>query len=89
MKIKLLAKKYDIDKINAYLTSAFSKKGMSKDEDDWYTNGSFTSCGSLINILSAKDWFMDNIKEWLWYDSSDSSTDDLKAHYSRKRASIG
>ena len=82
-------KKYDINKINAYLTSAFDKRGMTKDEDDWYINGNFSNCGSLIINLSEKDWFMDNVDEWLWYDSSDVSTDDLKAHYSRKRAAVG
>ncbi len=82
-------KKYDINKINAYLTSAFDKRGMTKDEDDWYINGNFSNCGSLIINLSEKDWFMDNVDEWLWYDSSDASTDDLKAHYSRKRAAVG
>ena len=82
-------KKYDINKINAYLTSAFDKRGMTKDADDWYINGNFTNCGSLIVNLSEKDWFMDNVTEWLWYDTSDSSTDDLKAHYIRKRAAVG
>ena len=82
-------KKYDINKINAYLTSAFEKRGMTKNEDDWYINGNFTNCGSLIVNLSEKDWFMDNVTEWLWYDTSDSSTDDLKAHYIRKRAAVG
>ncbi len=82
-------KKYDINKINAYLASAFDKRGMTKDKDDWYINGNFTNCGSLIISLSEKDWFMDNVTEWLWYDTSDSSTDDLKAHYSRKRAAVG
>ena len=53
-------KKYDINKINAYLTSAFDKRGMTKDEDDWYINGNFSNCGSLIINLSEKDWFMDN-----------------------------
>ena len=82
-------KKYDINKINKYLASAFDKRGMSKDKDGWYINGNFTTCGSLIIKLSKKDWFMDNVTDWLWFDSSDSSTDDLKAHYSRKRLAVG
>jgi hypothetical protein len=75
--------KYDINKINAYLAKSFAKRGMEKDVDNWYINGNFTTCGSLIIKLSKTDWFMDNIVEWLWYDTSDSSMEDLKAHYSK------
>ncbi len=78
--------KYDIDKINQYLSNSFAKRGMMNDENDWYTNGIFTTCGSLILKLSQTDWFMDNILDWLWYDTSDSSTDDLKAFYSKEKA---
>ena len=73
--------KYDLVKIHAYLENAFSKRGMSKDKDGWYKDGNFTTCGSLIIKLSQTDWFMNNVREWLWYDTSDSSTDDLKAFY--------
>lgn len=76
--------KYDINKIQDYLAKSFAKRGMIKDKDNWYINGNFTTCGSLIITLSKKEWFMDNIIEWLWYDSSDSSIEDLKMHYSRK-----
>ena len=82
-------KKYDINKINAYLTSAFEKSGMTQNEDDWYINGNFTTCGSMTIILSDKDWFMDNVTDWLLVDKSDSSTDDLKAFYSKKRLAVG
>ena len=36
---------------------------MSKDSDNWYINGNFTNCASLIITLSQKDWFMDNLLE--------------------------
>ena len=81
--------KYDINKIYAYLNKCFEKRGMTKDKDDWYINGNFTSCGSLIAKLSETDWFMDNLLEWLWFDTTDSSTDDLKAFYSNRRKAIG
>lgn len=58
---------------------------MSKDSDNWYINGNFTNCASLIITLSQKDWFMDNLLEWLWYDSFDSSMEDLKAHYCKNK----
>ena len=60
-----------------------------KNEDDWYINGNFTTCGSMTIILSDKDWFMDNVTDWLLVDTSDSSTDDLKAFYSKKRLAVG
>lgn len=40
----------------------------------------------MIIKLSQTDWFMNNVREWLWYDTSDSSTDDLKAFYSGEKA---
>lgn len=77
--------KYDINKIQNYLVKSFAKRGMTKDKDNWYINGNFTTCGSLIITLSQKEWFMDNLIEWLWYDSSDSSIEDLKKHYSKEK----
>lgn len=79
--------KYNINKINIYLDQLFSKRGMTQDADGWYTNGDFTSCGSLIIKLSSTEWFMDNVQQWLWYDMDDMSTEDLKEHYSREVAS--
>jgi hypothetical protein len=80
--------KYDINKINSYLTKSFAKRGMSKDADNWYINGNFTTCGSLIIKLSESDWFMDNVVEWLWYDTSDASMDDLKAFYDKEKSKL-
>ena len=80
--------KYDLDKIYASLAKAFAKRNMTKDTDNWYTNGDFTTCGSLILVLSQKDWFMNYVKEWLWYDSDDGSTEDLKAHYCKETVSV-
>ncbi len=76
--------KYDLNKINAYIDSAFVKRKMKKDNKNWYINGNFTTCGSLILTLSQKDWFIDNVKQWLWYDADDESLEDLKAHYSKE-----
>ena len=79
---------YDIKKINDYLLKAFQKRHMNKDPDHWYTNGNFVSCGSLILTLSRKEWFLPNVQSWLWYDSDDDSTEDLKEYY-RKEALRG
>lgn len=80
-------KKYDVSKIYAYLDKLFQKRGMVK-KDGWYINGSFTACGAVIINLTSKDWFMENVDEWLWYDEDDGSTEDLKKHYSKGAAAI-
>ena len=80
--------KYDLDKMKQYLEKSFAKRGLKKGKDNWYTNGNFTTCGSLILKLSETDWFIKNVKEWLWMDTSDSSVDDLKEFYC-KEAAVG
>lgn len=77
--------KYSLDKINAFISNAFRKRNMIKNAENWYINGNFTSCGSLALILSQKDWFMTNVKQWLWYDEEDGSLEDLKAHYGKEK----
>lgn len=74
---------YSLDKMNAYLESLFEKRNMYKDEENWYTGGNFVSCGSLVATLSRTDWFLECVGTWLWYDSSDDSIEDLKAHYNK------
>ena len=76
--------KYNLSKMNLFISSAFAKRNMMLDSDGWYSNGTFASCGSLALILSSKDWFMTNVQKWLWYDDEDGSVEDLKAHYSKK-----
>jgi hypothetical protein len=31
---------------------------------------------------------MDNVVEWLWYDTSDASMDDLKAFYDKEKSKL-
>lgn len=75
--------KYSLSKMNSYISNAFEERNMIKESGKWYTNGTFASCGSLALILSSKDWFMDNVQKWLWYDDEDCGIEDLKAHYSK------
>ena len=82
----LREKKYSLDKINNYLDVQFENRGMTKAQDGWYINGDFASCGAMSVKLSRLDWFMDNVDEWLWCDTSDQSVDDLKAFYSKEKA---
>ncbi len=58
-------------------------------------NGSDRDLGrffSIVNALKKQEWFMGNVATWILYDSDDSdspddfATEDLIAHYARKRA---
>ena len=80
--------KYSLSKMNSYISNAFEERNMIKESGKWYTNGTFASCGSLALILSSKEWFMDNVQKWLWYDDEDGSIEDLKAHYSKGLLSV-
>jgi hypothetical protein len=83
---KIIAEgKYNLNKIMDYIDKACEKRGMTKDSSNWYSNGDFTSCGSLILVLKDKEWFINNLKEWLWYDSDDNTTEDLKSHYAKEK----
>jgi methionine synthase I (cobalamin-dependent) len=82
--------KYDLDKMKAYLDAEFEKRGVIKDENGLYSNGDFASIGGMVSGLSKTDWFMENVKKWIWYDSfecaseklDDYEAEDLIAHYS-------
>ena len=80
--------RYNLLKIKAFLKNAFEKREMEMDSQGWYTGGNFTTCGSLILQLSEKAWFMENVKQWLWYDTDDESIEDLKEYYGKKHNRI-
>lgn len=83
--------KYDLEKMNRIIDEEFASMGVTKDKDGLYVNGDFGSFGSMIFALQKLDWFMDNIVEWLWYDSDgkpdpeDYSVEDLATHYLEER----
>ncbi|MDE5910635.1 MAG: hypothetical protein K2H52_18215 [Lachnospiraceae bacterium] len=88
---------YDFDKMNRIIDEEFASMGITKDENGLYINGDFGSFGSMIFALQKLDWFMDNISEWLWYDSGfiiDPTPDeylieDLAMYYRKKRIKNG
>ena len=61
-------KKYSYRKILYALDDAFQKHGMTKDKNGWYTGGTFEVIGGAFIGLSKMDWFMENVKQWLWFD---------------------
>lgn len=40
--------------------------GGYKDTDGWYTNGTWEKFGTFAVNLENSDWFMNNVKIWLW-----------------------
>ena len=61
--------KYDLEKMNKVIDKEFLDMGVTKDENGVYVNGDFESFGSMIFALKKLDWFVENVSEWLWYDS--------------------
>lgn len=96
----LKERKYRLEAVHEAVDNAFKQwnfKGektaagsvIYKDNGDDRDLGRFFS---IVNALKKKDWFMGNVVTWILYDSDDSdspddfATEDLIAHYARKRA---
>jgi hypothetical protein len=86
-------KRYSLPKITKAVDSVFvDRYGLVKGKDGFYLESGhgndFTGFWSAILLLKDQDWFMDNVKTWLWYNSDDSSDpddfaiEDIKSHYS-------
>ncbi len=82
-----------IDKVFGYWD--FEGEKTSSGSVMYKDNGNDRDLGrffSIVNALKKKEWFMRNVSVWILYDSDDSdfpddfSTEDLVAHYARKKA---
>jgi virulence-associated protein VapD len=89
----LQEKRYSLSKISKAVDSVFvDRYGLVKGEDGFYlesgNSDDFTGFWSAILLLKDQDWFMENVKTWLWYNSDDSLNpedfviEDIKSHYS-------
>jgi hypothetical protein len=90
-------KRYNVNKVHDALDTLFTEKlGMRKDSDGFYlgagTSHDFSRFGLAYSTLSEKDWFLDNVKVWLYYNSDasydpdDFVVEDFKEHCLRKLA---
>lgn len=58
----------------------------------FYGNGKtedYGSFGRLITTLKDKDWFINYVTKWMWYNSDDDndfSTEDVLYHYTHKKS---
>ena len=91
-------KKYDARKIYSALDKYFIEKlGMKKGTDGFYigpgSSHDFSRFGLAYSYLSEKDWFLDNVETWLYYNSdasydpNDYVVEDFKEHCLKKLAS--
>lgn len=82
---------YTVEKIHDALDSYFiNKLGMQKGSDGFYlgtgSSKDFSRFGLAYGSLSEKDWFLDNVKTWLYYNSdasydpNDFVVEDFKEH---------
>ena len=79
-------KKYSYRKILSFLDEKFFEKGLTKNSDGWYIGGTFEIMGGMYAGLSDLNWFVDNIKQWLWYDGDTGEMIDLVKHMQKQRA---
>jgi hypothetical protein len=85
-------KRYSPSKVAKAVDSVFvDRYGLIKGEDGFYLESGrkddFADFWSAILLLKDQDWFMDNVKTWLWFNSDDSlrpddfAIEDIKSHY--------
>jgi hypothetical protein len=72
-------KQYNLDKIHRSLDAfLIDKLGLQKSDDGLYLGRGdgkdFSYFGLAFNTLRKKDWFLDNVKTWLYF-NSDASDD--------------
>lgn len=91
--------KYDIDKVHSAIDDYLvSELGFHKAADGFYLGGGgrtdFSYFGLAFNTLRKKQWFLDNVKTWLYFNSDasddpqDFAVEDFK-EFCRKRQLIG
>lgn len=91
--------KYKSASIYIAIENAFSQMGFRRISDGtnsllYCDNGDtrdYGRFGKIVNTLKRQPWFMDNVSEWLLYDSDDSeypedfNIEDLLNHYREKQ----
>lgn len=88
--------KYPQTALSATVDKVFSNKGMKVSVDDENgriivtDSGRVDDYGNLWSViwgLAEKSWFVDNLKEWLWFnnDDGDDSVEDILSYIRSKK----
>lgn len=56
----------DYEKMLQQIDNEIESVGGYKGSDGWYTNGSWEGFGAIASVWEECDWFMNNVKKWLW-----------------------
>ena len=71
---KIKAEKvYSVEKIEKFFNEIFSSKGMCKNDDGIYINGSFEVCGGFILSMLKRDWFKRYVHKFFLYEFEDGN----------------
>lgn len=90
--------KYRVESIYQALEQAFSRYKLNQTQDADGTmcftgNGNpkdYGAFGSIITSLREKEWFMDYVTKWVWYNSDDGeneddfTVEDVLYHYTKR-----
>ena len=57
---------YNYEKMQQHIDEKITRQGGYKDSDGWYTNGTWEGFGAIAAVLERSEWFMNNVKTWLW-----------------------
>lgn len=67
--------KYDWVAMQTVLDEIFEQQGLIKSDVGIYVGGGrvsdFANFWRIIWALAEEEWFMDNVKKWVWYNSDD------------------
>jgi hypothetical protein len=89
-------KRYSAEKIRDFVDTVFIEKcKLTKDADGYYIGSGagddLMRFGKANYLLSSKDWFLENVKSWIFYCNDDTSDpdeyviEDVLDFYTQKR----
>ena len=91
--------RYDLSVLLSTLDSIFSNNDLPKQGDNMYAGtgkaDDYAKFWRIIWALAKKEWFMQNVKEWLWYNSDDGkdendfAVEDILAFCKENQVGIG
>jgi len=91
--------RYDLSVLLSTIDSIFMENGLPMQDDGVYMGtgkeDDYAKFWRIIWALAKKEWFMRNVKEWLWYNSDDGkdendfAVEDILAFCKANRVGIG